>query len=945
MPRARIPDASLVAGADALILPWLAPRALAESPVVRRRRRHGGSRPAQTARAQMGHAGARAAAGHGSSRSHWQPRTRPALDLRYADIASFAHRHARRYTTGTETFTTTSTTRTAASSATPTTGTESSAQATTRPAPPTTTAASKASSGSRYSRRRPWKDELSRHAADLTPEKAGRARLKHMAVAEARLKRQVERLQRDRWRFRNKLLYDGQYRSLRRSILGLKRWGETTEDVRKDSSIDPDDEHWILRTFAALDRSTYARTNVLTKPVTLQHDPRCRRYTSRLFAGVDENGPERLWTNWHDFGESKKFYESILVYMLDQQPGRAQAFLPVLAADASLPEAKSVILADALAHLAKLHVKGEYPSDQGWGLTSNANARNFISTFLLCTRFVNTAVYSQDLLHSLVLLADTADLQKTYDMLIESKTRLSVGTTLHYASAFGEAGEFRYALQCLERRLAAFKETERALVVDTERFRWTCAAILRGSMRRGNNYHETPSIVAAFVGLGVKMDLLLYDVVMRNAMDAGDFATAFKVYNALDQNGLTPDKYTFSILLHGCTKQSDPAMFKDFGDWCVEKAKELGDPWLATDCLYYAYICEQSKATSARDMGLLWRTYFHLFDLTPLEPFSRYGSRPMKDAIDQHLEPNTQKLASTPMAVYLMLQTEIQTTQALGIHYLERLYKTLKQALLKAPHPALASLAQTPAIWNAFLHAFCAQKQYASASQVIKDMTAHGPAPNIYSWNMFMQSFFKTGQVTAAERVFAIMRARGVDPDAYTYGVMVRGYAKAQLVDRIGETMQHIAEEAQLDPDLLRALAQVQKRQDLTVALEKSRVEREAKEAQAKEQAAREEQERFETPRFASLLTNALRFRPAAHWDNGVANDDFMEPDDEEVVVESKKLEGRTDVDSLSSSDPRFKSLLGSRTSGVAAKPLPQFNAPPTTEARFGGVQSSEEEK
>ncbi|KAF9693469.1 hypothetical protein EKO04_008119 [Ascochyta lentis] len=953
MPRARIPDASLVAGADALVLPWLAPRALAESPDFVSRR--------DGTCVQKGNSCGRAVgdARHGSSRSRWQLRTktassvgalcrapttassvgglgttptRTALDLRYADIASFAHRHARSYTTAAE----------------------SPGQATVHKPPQ-----NHVIPGSRYSRRRAWKDELSKQAEHLTPEKAGRARLKHIAVAEDRLKRHVERLQRDQEHFRNKPIYDGQYRSLRRFILALKRWRETTEDVRKDSDIDPDEHHWLLRTFAALDRSTYARTNVLTNPVTLQHDSRCRRYTKRLLEDAEGSGPERMWFNWQNFGKNKKFYESLLVYMLDKQPGHAQDFITVLTADASLPDAKYVILADALAHLAKLHVKGEYPPDQGWDPVPDANARKFIATFLLCTRVVDTAVYSQDLLHSLVLLADTADLQKIYDTLVEARTRLSVSTTLHYASAFGEAGEFRYALKCLEHRLASLKQRERALVVDSERFRWTCAAILRGSMRQANNYHETPTIVAALARYGVKIDLLLYDVVMRNAMDAGDFATAFKVYNALDENGLVPDKYTFSILLHGCTKQNDPAMFNAFAEWCVQKAKELRDPWLATDCLYYAYICEQNKLASARDSGLLWRAYLDLFELAPLEPFVRYGSRPMRDAIDQRsVEPDTQKLSPKPMTLYLMLQTEIQTTQTLGIHYLERLYNTFKRVLLKGPHPALASLAQTPVIWNAFLYAFCSQKQYASASEVIKDMSAHRPAPNVYSWNMFMQAFFKSGQIAAAERVFAIMRARGVDPDSFTYGVMVRGYAKAQLVDRIGEPMQHIPEQEQLEPDLLRALSQVQQRQDLTAALEKSRIEREAREAEARDRAARQEQKRFESPRFASLLTNALRFRPATHWDNGVANDDFMEPDDEPVEsvetaepaesietvnsVESNNVKENLEVQEPQNSSPvpKFKSLLASRSSGVATTLLPQFSAKAIEAGRQGSSNS-----
>ena len=940
-----MPRAHLIASADALVLPWLAPRAFAEAPVLRRRERcDGRSNPVQKEQAAIYNGRTIATADDGSSRLPRQARTRstrlsqpsspvgtfgrPAtrtrastsLGLRYADIASFAHRHARSYATGVD----------------------SSSHAV-GPLPQNASATSDVASGKRYSRLRLWKNELAKETEGLTPEEARRRRLKNMARVDRRLDRQVELLQRDASRYKNKLVYDGQYRSLLRLRMSLKRWNVTKEDMTKDSGIETDEE-WILRAFAALDRSTYTDVNALTRPVTLKHDPRMSHYIQLLLDGIDGestlegadgNVAERIWSNWHKLGEKKQFYDHMLIYLLDNKPGYAQDFIIVLAADESLPQSKFVIMADALAHLAKLHIKGEYLQEQNWEATPEANRKKFITTFLLCTRFVNTAVYSQDLLHSLILLADTEELKKIYDALIGWKTRFSMGTTLHFASAFGKAGEFHYALQVLERRLAAFMPTERELIVDSERFHWTCATILRGSMREAKNYHETPSIVAAFVNLGVKMDLLLYDVVMRNAMEAGDFVTAFKVYNNLDKNGLVPDKYTFSILLHGCTTQNDPTMFQAFAEFCLKKAKELEVPWLAADCLYYVYICEQNKDTTVRNTVLVWRTYLDLFDMTPLEPFSRYGSRAMKDALDQHaVVPKVQKLAPPPMAIYLMLQTEIQSTQALGVPYLERLYKTFKRAIsANGAHPALTSLSQTPIIWNTFLHAFCKRTQYASASAVIKDMTAHGTSPNVYSWNMFMQSFFKTGQVEAAERVFEIMRSRGIDPDSYTYGVMVRGYAKAQLVDRIGETMQHISEEEQLDPELLRMLSQVHARADLTAALEKGRVGKELREIEEQERKAKEEEKRFEPPRFASLLTSALRFRPANHWDNGPVSDDFMEPDDDDddpatststTETEYKRLQDQLDAkltkteDAQSSNtsklEPVFKSLFEART-------------------------------
>jgi pentatricopeptide repeat protein len=775
------------------------------------------------------------------------------LHHRYVDIASFARLHARTYATST-------------------------ARAATNDEPQHTRIALD-DLGEIYGQ-----DAVAKQAKDLTPEQAGRYRIKLIAQAEARLERQVKRLQRDKGRFQNKLLYDGQYRSLRRFVISLRRWRETREDVRTDNPIDPDTEHWILRAFAAFDRSTYPRVNALTKAVRLKHNVRCRHDAERLLDGVDGEDPERMWDNWQTFGEDKTHYQGLLVYLLDTKPGYVADFIMVLANDASLPDSKFVILADSLAHLARLHVKGEYPPAQGWELTSEASRHKFISVFLHCTREVlDTSVYSQDLLHSLAQFAEPEDLERIYEVLVQSRTRFAVGTSFHYASVFGQTGNSRLALRCLRRYLYRKDKPTRELIVDSELFRWASASILRGSMRYGKDYQATTAIVAALVEFGVKMDLLLYNVVMHNAMDAGDFATAFKVYNTLGENGLEPDKITFSVLLHGCAVQSDPAMFKDFADHCLVKARELGDSWLATEYLYYLYTCEQNKPEVERNMGALWRVYLDLFDFNPLMRFRllKGGSRVMRDAMDRHVvDPEKQKLAATPMALYLMLQTEIQIAQTTGIQYLAKLYTTFKKAVSKDCHPTLQNLSQNPIIWNTFLYAFCAKTQYASASQVIKDMSSHSVEPNIYSWNIFMQSFFRTGQTQAAERVFAILRARNINPDTYTYGILVRGYAKAQLTDRIAEPMQHISPDDQLAPDLLRALSNVQARADLTAALEKSRLEKERKDREELERKEALDRIRFQPPRFASLLLRHARAADS-HWDNGDASD-AMEADDAE---------------------------------------------------------------
>ncbi|KAF3034010.1 hypothetical protein E8E11_003565 [Didymella keratinophila] len=892
MPRARVPSACLTASADTLILPWLAPRAFAESPVLGRRERRDGysnlSRKEQTQYSD-GRVIAQRRQTSSSNGASCRTPTRCSLDLRYADIASFARRHTRTYATAPEGWV------------------DPFSQA--QPL-----VVDQVASATRYSRRRSWKEQVAHATEGLDPQTAGRRRVKLLARAEERLQAQARRLQRDQRNYKNKLLYDGQYRSLRRLVLSLKRWDHTVANVTKYSEYHADDERWLLDAFAALDRNAYAKVNALTKPITIEHDPRCQTFTEELLEGVERDGPGQIWMNWHMFQHKQKYYETALVYMLEHKPGYAQDLMTVLALDNELPQNKYLLLADGLAYLAKLHLKEQYSPGQGWEASSAANVRKFVTLFITCTEKVDAAVFSQDLLYSLVLLADPSDLKKVYDALIKARTRLAIGTVLHYASAFAEAGETAYALQCLERRLELFNKTDRETFVASDVFRWTCAAVLRGSMRQAKNYHETPGIVAKFVEFGVKMDLLLYDVVMHNAMDAGDFATAFKVFNALEDNGLKADKHTYSILLHGCTTQSDPTMFKAFADFCLKKAKELEDPWLATDYLYYVYICEQVKPIHSRDPNLMWRTYFDFFDWTPLKPFAKLGSRAMKDAIEDSSTPaaiqSQAQLAPTSQALYLMLQTELQSLQPLAPAYTEKLYQTLHRGLSSSAHPTLLALAQKPVIWNAFLHAFAEKQQFASASQLIRDMSAYGTTPNVYTWNIMMQAFFKSGQVAAAERVRALMRARGVEPDAYTYGVMVRGYAKAQLVERIGETMQGVGEEEQVAPDLLRMLAKVAARAELTESLERNRVVKERRDVEAKAKRKQEEEERFRIPGLKSLFARAVTFKEPTHWDHGSLEeaDDFLEPDDEPTAVppEAKAdLEGPAHNQSTADQTPK----------------------------------------
>jgi pentatricopeptide repeat protein len=582
----------------------------------------------------------------------------------------------------------------------------------------------------------------------------------------------------------------------------------------------------------------------------------------KLFPLDTSDSLAKVWKKWMalDLTTRTDYFQRLLIYLLDRKPGRALRFIQVLAKDSSLQNQRNEAIADALGYLSKIHITGAYGIKQNWHPDPEAHKRLFAPAFVKVYDEVLSAqpdVCSQDLLHNMIELAGPDDLKKVFDCLVKHRTKFGFETLLHYAGTFGEAGEVEYALRCLHELRIRHNAATWNKVVERPRLRFTCATILRKSMSASQDYHQTPTIVAKFVHLRIKMDILLYNVVMHNAMEAGDYATAFKVYNALDRNELEADKYTYSILLHGCALQNNPATFRSFAEHAVEVAKEIKDPWLATDYLYYLYVRHHADEDIGHTSALLWEAYCKLFSVAPLEPFLSHGTRDLRNASEaQRSGLESTLLSPPPVALYIMLQMEIRSALAISNQRVLSLYHNFKSLVNRASNPTFKTLVQNPTIWNAFLLAFCQKQQFASASQLIKDMTDGPIQPNVYSWNIFMQAFFKTGQIQAADRVFEIMRNRGIDPDQFTYGVLLRGYAKAQLVDRIGDIMPHVEREEEMDPDLLRALATVVDRNKLMATLEKGRIQKEATEQEEANREAEEERLRWDS------IPNYIEFDP-----------------------------------------------------------------------------------
>ncbi|KAF2847940.1 hypothetical protein T440DRAFT_470532 [Plenodomus tracheiphilus IPT5] len=818
MPRVRLPHASIFAGAEFPILPFLAPRVFTESPAPRRGPQHAGSNGIYTKEEKEAETpGIRSQQAERTTAARSRNRSRlnsprassgPCRVRRlYADIFSITRQQARSYAS---------------------------------------IATSVTDSSEPHSIQRPLDD-------DLKADSMSSERSKAVAIETERLQSYLSRYAH---LSEEKLMQRGHYRSLCRRIANLSQWH--LQDIDLSSDLGPENSDWLIQAFAALDRSVYAQVANFTREIRIIHRPECALWCSMLLEGIDQDDDTRMWKNWtkHELQVRELAWRPLLVYLLDCKPSRALDFMQILVEDSRLRgDLDPSVLADALGYLSRLHLNGRYDTDPDWNIDPVRNGLEFAPAFYnVYTRILTkrTHTLSQDLIYNISQFAEIEDFKKIFDLLIEEKTRFGFDTLLHYANVFAEAGEVDYALRCMNKLSEAWRNDGAwDKVVDRQRLRWTCALILRKTASQESGYRATPGLIENFIGMGVKMDLTLYNVVMHNAMEAGDYATAFKLYNSLEEHDLKPDTHTLGILLHGCTLQDNPLMFSAFARHCRDTARETQNSWLASEYLYHLYVRHQDTVNAEEFATGLWRAYLKIFTATALEPFVSLRRRYLRARIAAPaLEPGITLMEPPPMALYIMLQVEIQYAMSLGGQPVQTLYDQFKVLVLTNKHPGLTELAKQPIIWNAFLLAFCRKELFASASQVVRDMSENSPQPNVYSWNIFMQAFFKTGQVQAAERVFEIMRSRGIDPDQYTHGVLLRGYAKAQLVDRIGETMQQLDAEHEMDPGLIQALSRVVDRENMMRVLEESRIAKEARIQQQAEKEAEERSQRWTMPEY-----------------------------------------------------------------------------------------------
>lgn len=452
------------------------------------------------------------------------------------------------------------------------------------------------------------------------------------------------------------------------------------------------------------------------------------------------------------------------------------------------PYPPSSWVADTLQYLAARLGHGSLESD-GYSFDT------LIDLFCVLSKRPNSpSLVSPGSFLSLLLPRCSAEqVQRLLTTIREQRVEVHWRTLLQFSGRLARLGHFEEALGVLLDAASAGAD------IDSQQFKSNCAIILRKSIEQHDGLRVSLRIVSNLVSLGVKLNIQLCNILVLNAVEAGDLKTAFSVYNSLVEHGIQADKYTHAILLKGCKSAiEDSQTLNETIRRAIEGIDILKAPIVATEILHALYL-HHFHHYPDRAFSMLAEAYSQLFHTGALRSIGILS--PQLNLSTANLQEPTLAAIGIMFNAYLRQYQDSSYQQ--GDRSAYALYLRFRDRVNEGKSP-FTRLCETDHVANAFIMAFT-QSQFTlqHALEVIQDIqrpiTASSPKPDdqapmqdltitpspptVQTWSILLNGFTKHGKMNAAEQVLDFMRHKGIEPNQVSWNTLINGYAGVQDAD------------------------------------------------------------------------------------------------------------------------------------------------------------------
>jgi pentatricopeptide repeat protein len=432
----------------------------------------------------------------------------------------------------------------------------------------------------------------------------------------------------------------------------------------------------------------------------------------------------------------------------------------------------------------------------------------------------------------LTLHCELPTLLSFLDSLRNAQSYISENTRLHLIKRLITFDKLDLALEELG------KVTPRESIF-TEELQSVCVRLLRQPKDHDKLYNLRSNMLAHMLQFGIQPNRQMHNVILLNAMEAGDRVTAWRSYEITREHGLRPDIVTYAILLkgaqHGDSRSTISAIFRN-----AEQDGLLPNRRFSFEYMYALFLAEQNVERYEPYTALL-PIYSEVFDTSPLEDLG--FAVPTKEmGNDEAILVDQTATAALGLMVLAWLRQHSHDGDILSafLRYEE---------LVKSKHPQIKELAKTTYAANAFIHAFGANRATVGlCTSVVKHMNSYakpaapaGPndtvlysppdtdpvviaKPDIITWSILLFAFARNGQMRAAERVLSLMKGHNIQPGLVTFNSLASGYAHSQDIAGMVRTLQRMdSQDIGLDDYSMKALAKFMDKEELMRAIRQAK--------------------------------------------------------------------------------------------------------------------------
>ncbi|KAK5011461.1 hypothetical protein LTR28_002476 [Elasticomyces elasticus] len=337
-----------------------------------------------------------------------------------------------------------------------------------------------------------------------------------------------------------------------------------------------------------------------------------------------------------------------------------------------------------------------------------------------------------------LILYDCNEEQTTrlYESIRRHGTLVHWNTYLHLATRFAQHGHILRAVACILHAKTA------AADLTAPQVQQTCAFILRQSAKQPDGFRTSAHIMSSLAEMGLQPAVYHYNIMILNAIEAGDMKTAFSIYQSMRDRGARPDEYTYTILLKASKSSiQDSETLHHIIRETIRGVEVLKSSWVATQILHCLFLFHFKQKDSAGAFETLSKAYREMFDPLPLYKLGILQLTQTDEDPAPVLRPSAPAL-SIMIAAYL-------------VHLSYRVEHHESESISPCPPDSIS--------YSILLDGLSKHNKMHLATQLLQKMEEQGLKPSVVTFNTQIRAHAAAQNVEQAVEAVRRMEAAGFE--------------------------------------------------------------------------------------------------------------------------------------------------------------------------------------